>query len=160
MPVNPSILPNIYGLYILPGLVEVFEAIPEIKSKVLGNPRTVDKTPLLSHVFLRRTEAQTGQVLALRYQTIHTIWIPYQEPRYAEEQTAGLVDTLSGWLLANQTLNGRIGHGGLGGICMGGEVGLIEQVHRQARMGINTYTVIDATSEVLVKIGISHARTL
>lgn len=160
MAVNTAILPDIYDGYVLPGLLAVLGAIPTIRVNLLGNPRTIDAPTLLSNVFLKRTEAQDGQVLAIRYQTIHTIWLPYQDPQKAEAQVASYVDTISGWLLNNPTLDGRIGRGGIGGKCGGGLATLIEQVHKQATMGPNTYTVIDATSEVLVKIGISHARTL
>lgn len=152
---------DLYNAYVFPGLLERFATISGIVAHITGYPTAVQTTPLMAHITQPSpAPRQVGQLVAFRFTTLHRLHLKWQAWDVAETSLQSYQDAISTVIEADPTLGGRIVHGGGGGVMAGGYARIASLAPGFVDVGDTKYRILDATTETLVKVGVSHIRTI
>jgi hypothetical protein len=152
---------NLNDAYVLPGLLERFATLSGIIAHLDHYPQTIQQPPVMSHISQPSpAPRQVGQIVALHFLTLHRLHLKWQAWDTAEQSLRTYQDAIATLLEADPTLGGRIVHAGGGGVMAGGYARISGMAPGFVAVGDTTYRILDVTSDVLVKVGVSKIRTL
>lgn len=126
---------------IIAGLHACFATVPGIAGIGLGEPQSIPATPYL-YTLLDDVERTPGQLVTMRYRSLHRLCFATQDAEAAEAELAGFVTALPGAVDADAQLGGRI------------TAGLAQLTRGQAtwvKLNGSLYRCLDYTSEVVEK---------
>jgi hypothetical protein len=152
---------NLNDAYVLPGLLERFATLSGIVAHLDHYPTAIQQPPVMSHISQPApAPRQSGQVVAFRFLTLHRLYLKWQAWDVAEQSLRTYQDAITTLIEEDPTLGNRIVHGGCGGVCGGGRARLVSLAPGFVDVSGTTYRILDATTETLVKVGVSKIRTL
>jgi hypothetical protein len=152
---------NLNDAYVLPGLLERFATLSGIVAHLDHYPTAIQQPPVMSHISQPSpAPRQAGQIVAFRFVTLHRLYLKWQAWDVAEQGLRTYQDAIATLLEADPTLGGRIVHNGGAGVMSGGYAKLTGLAPGFVAVGDTTYRILDATTETLVKVGVSKIRTI
>lgn len=85
--------------------------IPGIAVVLDYEPKSVQVAPLMYSLLESFTREQSGQIVTMKYRTLHRLVIQWQDNEQAEGQLRSFVPLIPAWIEADQQLGGTIPSG-------------------------------------------------
>lgn len=93
------------------GLYERLATVEGLKVHLKYEPTSVQDAPALYSILDSFERFQAGQVVGMRYTTLHRLWIRWQDNEQAEEEMDSYVNAIPAAIEADPMLGARIASG-------------------------------------------------